>query len=186
MRNAFLRMRQISSGFVGYYDDDHGSRAEYSFPYNPKLELLMTLIQSIREDRKIVVCLDFIWSGDRIEQELKELQIGYVRVSGTTKDPAAALSRFDNDRRVRVMLLSNSMVFGLNLQIAKYLIFYESPVPVITRKQAERRIERQESQHSKVFVYDLLVRGTVDERILAFHKQGKDLFRAIIDGKERI
>jgi SNF2 family DNA or RNA helicase len=74
------------------------------------------------------------------------------------------------------------MVLGLNVQVAQYGIYYESPVSAMIRKQSERRIERQYSEHSRVFLMDLVVAGTVDERILAFHKEGKELLKSIIDG----
>jgi SNF2 family DNA or RNA helicase len=74
------------------------------------------------------------------------------------------------------------MAIGLNLQIAQYGHVYESPVSLITRKQAERRFHRQESRHDRVFLYDYIVDDTVDELILSYHQQGRDLFRAIVNG----
>jgi len=185
-KNAFNRLRQISSGFIGYKDDDTGAKAQFEFDDNPKLEMLLSLIESIREDRKVVVFNEFIYSGARISSELTDMKVKHVRVYGGTKDPAAALKAFVNDPSMRVLVLQNSMVLGLNVQVARYGIFYESPVPVIMRKQAERRVERQHSTHDKVFLYDLVTRGTMDERILAFHKQGGDLFKAIIGGKAKV
>ena len=83
-----------------------------------------------------------------------------------------------------MFVVSNSMgAYSLNLQMAKYLAFYESPVSPKIRKQAQRRVERQHSEHDKVFIYDMVTRGTYDERILEFHKEGEDLFEAIIRGR---
>jgi SNF2 family DNA or RNA helicase len=182
MRNMFLRMRQISSGYVGYKDDETGEKAEFVFDTNPKLELLTSIVSEIRPDRKIIVFHDFIFSGKRIAEELSREKVDFVQVWGQSKDPEGEIQRFQNDPRYRVLILNNSMVMGLNVQAASYGIFYESPLSVIMRKQARRRIERQFSEHSKVFIYDLVVRGTVDERILEFHRLGKDLFQAIIEG----
>lgn len=183
MKNAFMRMRQISSGFVGYFDDEIGARAEYVFDVNPKLEMLTSIVETIPQPRKIVIYHDFIMSGKLIARALDDLGVGYTTVSGAARDTQGALHRFDNDPRCQVLVLSNAMAIGLNLQVAQYGIFYESPVPVITRKQAVRRIERQESQHEVVFIYDLIVRDTVDEQILQFHREGGDLFQAIVEGQ---
>src|SRR5262245_21422236 len=183
IRNVFLRMRQISSGFLGYADDDTGEKAQYEFPENPKLELLMALVESIREDRKIVVYHDFIWSGDKIAAGLAERGIGYVKVGGHAKVEPGMLDRFAKDPKIRVFVLSTAGAYGLNLQAAQYGIFYESPVSIITRKQMIRRIERQYSEHARVFLYDLVSVGTMDQRILDFYNAGKDLFDAIIKGK---
>ncbi len=178
MKNAFLRMRQISSGFLGYYDDETGDKAKFFFDRNPKLEMLMSIIESIQY--KIVVIHEFLPSGAMIEQQLKERDIGYSRVFGGTKDHAEQLHRFDHDPNCRVFI--TNVVHGLNLQVAKYIIFFESPLTPSMRTQAQRRVERQESKHKTVFGYDLVVRGTADANILAFLREGRDLFAGIIDG----
>jgi len=179
--NAFLRMRQISSGFVGYHDDDLGESAQFEFPTNPKLDLLLGIVESLAH--KCIVFHDFIWSGQRISRELKLLKIGHVMLNGQSKDVATARARFENDAECRVLVLSNALALGLNLQAARYGIFYEAPVPVLMRTQSCRRFERQYSPHRVVFRYDLVTKGTVDELILAFHRQGRDLLRAIVDGE---
>ena len=182
-KNAFLKMRQISSGFLGYNDDDEGIRAQIELHPNPKLQLLMSLVDRVVNDHKVLVFHDFRFTGAMIARELKKQGIGHVRLSHLTKDPEALLHTFDHDPDVRCFVLSTAGAYGLNLQIAKYGFFYESPVPVILRKQMLRRYERQGTKHSTVFLYDLICRGTVDQRILDFHKQGADLFEAIIEGK---
>jgi SNF2 family DNA or RNA helicase len=135
----------------------------------------------------VTVFHDFTYSSRRIAKELDALKIGYVQIYGATKDPGKEIALFAKDERKQVCILSNAMAIGLDrLKVAKYGIFYESPVPVITRKQARRRIERQGTEHKTVFIYDLIVHDTMDERILEFHKEGGDLFRAIIEGQVRI
>jgi SNF2 family DNA or RNA helicase len=186
MRNAFLRMRQISSGFVGYHDDENGEKARYVFPENPKLDALMALIDSIREDRKILVFHDFRHSGEVIAAALTTAGISHIKYGGKQTDAKGLLQRFESDPRLRVFVLSTAGAYGLNLQAAQYGIFYESPVPVITRKQMIRRFERQNSPHDRVFLYDLVTIGTMDRRILDFYKAGQNLFDAIVRGIEKV
>lgn len=181
--NMFLRMRQISSGFFGY-KDENDEKAKFEFEYNPKLEMLTSILESIRDQYKAIVFHDFIPSGQMICRELKRLEIGHVWVRGGIKDPGKLRAQFEDDPDIGVMVLNTAGAFGLNLQAAKYGIFYESPVPFLLRKQMERRFIRQHSSHSKVFLYDLLVAKTVDEQVLRFHKEGRDLLQAIIDGSE--
>jgi SNF2 family DNA or RNA helicase len=183
MRNAFLRMRQLSSGFLGYHDDEAGVKAQYEFPANPKLDLLLSLIESIRAEHKIIVFYEFTFTSDMIARSLKEMKIGYARLYSKTKDADELLERFDSDPKCRVLIMQNQMGFGPNLQAARYGIYMESPVSPIVRKQTRRRFERQRSTHDKVFQYDLITRGTYDLRILDALASGEDLFRQIIDGK---
>lgn len=184
-RNAFLKLRQISSGFVGYEDDD-GARAKFEFPDNPKLDQLLSIIGTVQPDHKVIVFFDFTYSGERILRELNAAKIGAVILHGKTKDPEQSKRSFVDNPKTRVLLLQNAMGEGLNVQVAKYGIFYESPVSAIKRKQCQRRVERQHSLHKSVFIYDLIMRDTMDERILEFHAEGGDLFEAIIRGETSV
>lgn len=182
VKNAFLRMRQISSGFVGYKDDESGERAEFVFDKNPKLDLLEALVMKIPEQYKFIVFHEFHYSAHVISKMLDRLNIKHVLINGMRKDSDKARRLFRADNNVRGLVLSNSAGgYGLNLQIARYGLYYESPVPVILRKQTEKRFDRQYSPHDHVFLWDLIVRGTADESILEFHKEGKNLWKAILN-----
>lgn len=187
MKNSFLRMRQISSGFVGYYDDESGEKAKFSFDENPKLDSLIDLVNSIRADKKILIFHEFTHSGDLIAKALKEHKIKFSRIYGkNSKTAKMQLKRFKTDPEVRVFLLQNAAgSYGLNLQMAQYLLIYESTVRPILRKQIEARVKRYGSKHKKIFVYDFVVRGTYDQRILKFLKEGKDLFESIMKNAKK-
>jgi SNF2-related domain len=182
MKNAFLRLRQISSGFVGFEDDD--GKAELVFPDNPKLDALMSYIERIDQAHKIIIYHDFKPSGKMLAERCEALKRKFVRIWSGTKDPERELLRFVNDDSdYTICLLSNAAgAYGLNLQIARYGLMYESPVGAVQRKQAERRFIRQHSTVKKKFLIDFVVKGTADERILDFHREGRDLFAAIIKG----
>lgn len=184
LRNAFMRMRQISSGWVGYNDDELGIRAQYEFPEKPKLESLLSYIEQVQSEYKVVVFHEFTYSGSMIGRELEKMGVGFARLYGKTKDGEAELNRFATDDKCRVFLLQNtSGGFGLDrVKIAKYACYYESPVSPVMRKQTERRVERQYSDHDKVFIVDFTTRGTVDQKILRFHEEGRDLFASIVEG----
>jgi len=84
-----------------------------------------------------------------------------------------------------VLVISRAGAMGLNLQEqCRYILFYESPVDVLVREQMERRIYRM-GQKRKCLIYDVLVRGSIEEKILEYHKEGRDLQAAIMDGKEQ-
>lgn len=186
MQNSFIRMRQISSGWVGYKNDEEGTKAQYEFDENPKMDELLSLIEETHRGAKSIVFYEFTHSANMIARELKKMKIGFEFISGKTKNGQAILDAFDKNAKLRTVLLQNKMAIGLNLQAAQYGFFFESPVPAHLRKQAERRLVRQYSDHSTVFIYDLIARGTFDQRILDFHAEGASLFDAIVDGRERL
>lgn len=187
LKNEFIRMRQISSGFIGYTDDEEqGKRAQYEFSDNPKLELLIDLLTRVVEQYKAVVFNEFTFSGSLICRELTKLKIPHARIYGGTKDAGKELRKFTEDEDCRVMVVNSAAGgMGLNLQCAKYVFYYESPVSPRVRVQTEARVARQGSQHDRVFIYDLVARG-VDQSILAFHKQGRSLLDAILNGSEML
>lgn len=181
IKNAFLRLRQISSGFVGFIDDDTGDRAQIEFAENPKLDLLMETLAEIDEDRKVIIYHEFNWSGARICQELTREKYQYGWLRGGTKNWGEIKTRFNTDPEFRVLLLNHKKgAEGLNLQAANYEIFYESPITADRRYECEGRIFRN-GQTLPCFYYDLLLRDSVDESILDFHSQGDSLFRKLVE-----
>lgn len=186
VQEAFVRMRQISSGFLGYKDDQ--SKGEIFFTPNAKLDMLIDLLQKFTPgEDKVIIFHDFIPSGDMICRELRELKINHVRIGGRIRDTAEVLHAFKNDPGVMALVLNHAAGgYGLNLQAANVGIVYESPVSVILRQQIEARFIRQYSTWSNVFLYDLVAKNTADSVILKFAAEGKDLYRAIVDGQVKL
>jgi SNF2 family DNA or RNA helicase len=175
IKGVFVRLRQIASGFVSV--EHQPSPLEE----NPKLESLLELLDELPPDEKVVVFNEFVWSGDRIEAALGKGNI--ARLYSGTKDKAKELRRFNLDPKCRAFVVnSQSGAQGLNLQIAPYVAFYESPVSPIVRRQAEKRCHRP-GQSKRVFIYDLFAKNTVEQKILHFLAEGEDLFEALVDGR---
>ena len=182
---AFMRMRQISSGFVGFTDDDTGEKAKVIFDENPKLEMLLAIIESSCDQHKIVVPHEFIYSGQAICAELSKLGIGHLLLNGKTRDPQSVRMQFADDKSKRVLVLNSAAGGrGANLQAGSYIVFYELPVAVDLRYQVKRRVIRQHSEHERVFHYDLIAKNTADRRILHNYRVGGDLFASIIEGRD--
>lgn len=182
-QNNFIRARMLCSGFLDFTDED-GIRQSITFKDNPKLDALMELIETTPKNAKIVVVKEFIRSGDIIGERLDKAGIKYTRLDSTTKDKKEALHLFKTDDRYKIFIMnSQSGAFGLNLQAAKYQVFYESPTSPIVRKQAEKRVHRT-GQTKHVFIYDLYIKDKVEEKILQYLQEGKDLFQSLLEWKE--
>lgn len=187
VKNAFLRMRQLSSGFLGLKDDETGERAQIEFDPNPKLDRLLELIDSLPEDRKALVFYEYTYSGRLIAEELKAMKLKPVWLWSGTKAPRKEMERFIDDPASVVAVINNHLgAYSLDgLQVANYEFFYESPVSVIDRAQAEKRIVRQGQKH-KCFIYDIICRDTVDSNILDFHAEGHDLFKSLLTNPKKL
>ena len=181
VKNYFLRMRQISSGFIGYDDDELGTKAKLIFDKNPKLDMVRGVVESLPRKSKFIIYCEYVVSGEILCSMLDDLGIRHGWIYGKTKDPRDVRRQFYADPDMRGIVLNNSCGgFGLNLQIAKYGLYYETPVDPIMRKQTRRRIERQYSKHDKVVFYDFPVRKTYDFRILESLKADEDFFDSIM------
>jgi SNF2 family DNA or RNA helicase len=185
MKNAFLRMRQLSSGFLGLKDDETGERAEIEFSPNPKLEWLLDKCDTFPENRKALIFYQYTHSARTIVAAFKrEFNIDLPWLWSGTKNPRKVLTSFiDSPPDEAPFCLVNNQVGAYSLdglQVANYEFFYEPPVSAIDHEQAKRRIKRQGQKHRTCFYYYPTVKGTVDEKILLFHKEGKDLFRSLL------
>lgn len=181
----FMALRQISSGFLSVSLSDGKERSVIEFKDNPKLDYLIDQIQTIGDHRFIVFHF-FRHSAVMIAKRLKKLKVNYTAINGDTKDVVKALLAFAEGDAQGLILSADAGAFGPNLQAGKYGFVFESPVSVIQRKQLLRRFIRPHSPHDHVMLIDLIVRNTVDERILEAHKQGIDLMKAILGRKVEV
>lgn len=182
VKNIFLRMRQLSSGFVGFKDDETGERAEVEFDDNPKFDRTLELIEEVPYDTKTVVFYEFTHSGRKLYNAMKERGWQPIWLWSGTKDSRKELQRFHNSDRCRVAVI-NWRVGAYSLDglqdVASYGFMYESPVGAIDREQAEKRLARQ-GQKKPVTWYDVIVKGSADAKILAYHREADGLLKAVL------
>lgn len=181
IKNVYTRLRQLTAGFIPIKEG--GIRRNIYFDRNPKLEALLELLEEIPQDAKVIVFNEFISSGDRISEEFTEKKISHVRLFSGTADKVGTMEKFKADKKVRVLLGSRSLCYGLNLQLAHHMVIFESPDSTILRDQLEHRIVRMgQTEHS--FIWDLVVEKSVDVRILDSLQKGKDLFDFLMESED--
>jgi SNF2 family DNA or RNA helicase len=183
IEDHFVRLRMIASGFLQYTTPE-GERISIDFPDNPKLDGLEDILVGMPSESKAVVFHFFVRSGELISDRLTKAKIQHVRIHNQTKDVALALREFLTSPTKRVLVVNEQVgSLGLNLQVANYLIFYESPLEAKRRKQAEARCRRP-GQEKTVFLYDLLNQGSVEEKIYQYVQEGKNLLKDVLDKGE--
>lgn len=179
-QNTFLRMRQISSGFLGYRDDQDGTKAQFVFPENPKLDRLLELIDELSPDEPFVVFYEYTFSGQTIQEALKrELKINTGWLRGGIKNSSEIQQQFD-DGKLRGLVIQNRLgAMSLNLQRSRYIFSYEAPLDAIDWDQLKKRIHR-EGQDRYCFLYDMRCKGTADDKIRQHHIEGDNLFKSVL------
>lgn len=182
---AWIRMRQIVSGYLAW-KDDHGDHILH-FKQNPKLDGLEALIDAMG-DTKIVVCYTYTETGRMIVERVKAMGLGVEWFYGGTKDKSASRRRFLDDPKCTVFVMNceagGTGNDGLQ-KVARYMAMYETPTDPITRKQTEKRIHRPGAIERK-FIYDFIMRRSLDRGILDEIKEGVDVYNSVVNGRHAL
>lgn len=138
---------------------------------NHKLDLLMNLVEEIIESGE-KVCIfskfrrmqDVITNRVREMKSIKDVGIAYVNGGISGQDRYNEVyNKFQGMDNYKILLCSDSGAEGLNLRACKYLIEYEAADSYAIQTQRHGRLERADSIHDTVFVYQLIVKDSYDE-----------------------
>ena len=145
-----------------------------------KLDLLMAMLpELVDEGRRILVFSQFTSMLALIEAELAAAGIAYVLLTGDTGDRETPISRFQSGE-VPVFLISlKAGGVGLNLTAADTVIHYDPWWNPAVENQATDRAHRL-GQDKPVFVYKLIVGGSIEEKILALQEKKAELAAGIL------
>lgn len=175
--DALMRLRQACCD-PRLLPLDSGRRAHES----AKLDLLLEMVtELLREGRRILLFSQFTSMLALIEEALKARRIKYLQLTGETRDRAAPVEAFQRgDAKVFLLSLKAGGV-GLNLTAADTVIHYDPWWNPAVEEQATDRAWRI-GQDKPVFVYKLIARDTVEEKIQALKERKRELLDAIFEG----
>ena len=158
---------------------------ENYFGESAKTEACIELIQSaIDGSHKILLFSQFTAQLELLEKRLKKENITYYKITGETlKEKRLQLVKEFNENDVQVFLISlKAGGVGLNLTGADVVIHYDPWWNVAAQNQATDRAHRI-GQQNKVTVYKLIVKQSVEEKILKMQEMKKDLADKVISGE---
>ncbi len=169
---ALNELRQIASTPEKY--------SEGKIP-SPKRELLQEqLIDVVANGHKALVFVNFLATIELICDQLEELGIDFVSMTGATRDRQSLVNRFQNDPNCKVFLMTlKTGGTGLNLTAADTIFIFDPWWNVAAENQAIDRAHRI-GQKNKVLAYKLITEGSIEEKILALQQMKKELFDNVI------
>lgn len=132
---------------------------------------LYILEKILASGEKCVIFSKYLGMQDILKREIgKDKELGGVKVdsidgSTSTYMRKKILKAFNEEPKHQVLLLSDAGEAGINLQAAKYMIEMDLADSAAKQTQRHGRIQRADSKHSKVFVYQLIVRDSYDDTI---------------------
>ncbi|WP_454457368.1 DEAD/DEAH box helicase [Thauera phenylacetica] len=145
-----------------------------------KLDLLMDMLpELIDEGRRILVFSQFTTMLGLIATELDKAKIGWVALTGDTRDRRIPVEDFQKGR-VPVFLISlKAGGVGLNLTAADTVIHYDPWWNPAAENQATDRAHRI-GQDKPVFVFKLVCAGSIEEKILALQERKAALAESVL------
>ena len=171
------RLREICCDPSLILEDYHGSSA--------KREACMDLIESaMGGGHRMLVFSQFTSMLELLEADLKERKIDYYKITGSTpKEQRLKLVHQFNEGDTPVFLISlKAGGTGLNLTGADVVIHYDPWWNLAVQNQATDRAHRI-GQKNKVTVYRMIIKDTIEEKIIALQEAKKDLADEILSGE---
>ena len=171
------RIRQICCDPSLLFDNYSGESA--------KREACMELVKSaIEGGHRMLIFSQFVSMLNLLEEDFAREGIETYKIIGATpKEKRISLVRQFNDNEVPVFLISlKAGGTGLNLTGADVVIHYDPWWNLAAQNQATDRAHRI-GQTRQVTVFKLILKDTIEERIMALQDAKKDLAEAILEGK---
>ena len=172
---ALLRLRQAAChpGLIDKKRAKDGSG---------KMDVLFARLDEVRQEgHKTLVFSQFTSFLDLVRARLDAARVRYEYLDGKTRDREACVKRFQNDAACPLFLISlKAGGLGLNLTAADYVFILDPWWNPAVEAQAVDRAHRI-GQDKHVFVYRLLCRDSVEEKVAALQEEKRDLAASIIN-----
>ena len=170
---GLLRLRQISNHPRLVEPDSKAASGKFD-------TLLETLDTLRAEGHKALVFSQFVTMLTLLRESLDAANIPYAYLDGKTQDRQARVDSFQNDPNLPLFLISlRAGGVGLNLTAADYVIHIDPWWNPAVEMQATDRTHRI-GQDKPVFVYKLITRETVEEKILLLQDRKRALVSQLI------
>jgi len=170
---GLLRLRQIAN---------HPRLVEPdSKAVSGKFDTLLETLDTLRsEGHKALVFSQFVQMLSLVRETLDAQHIPYAYLDGKTTDRQGRVDAFQNDPDLPLFLISlKAGGVGLNLTAADYVIHIDPWWNPAVEMQATDRTHRI-GQDKPVFVYKLITRDTVEEKILLLQDRKRALVSQLI------
>ena len=147
-----------------------------------KLASLMEMVDELlSEGRKILLFSQFTSMLALIEEELQKRSLTYSLLTGSTTDRRTPVRDFQSGKVSLFLISLKAGGTGLNLTAADTVIHFDPWWNPAVENQATDRAYRI-GQNNPVFVYKLIARGTVEEKIQALQQEKAALAGGVLDG----
>ena len=151
-----------------------------------KLKACTDLIVNLKENnQRVLLFSSFTSALNLIEEELNILGVSYLKLTGqTSKEKRKELiEKFQNGKADVFLISLKAGGTGLNLTAAQAVIHFDPWWNVSAQNQATDRAYRI-GQEKNVQVFKLVMKNSIEEKIMKLQEKKKDLADTFIEGNE--
>ncbi|UTQ72792.1 putative helicase [Vibrio phage vB_VpS_CC6] len=179
---AYIRSRQALSGYVEWKDENRKTQGIY-LDSDAKLEWLQSFLEDTEE--KFVIFYKYTSSAKRITKMLKKEKCKHSWIWSGCKNAVKAYDDFRKKDDIQGMVINlASGDAGLQFEMARYCIFYESPEDPVTREQAEGRVARDgPTATDSTYVIDLVTKKSFEGKLLKSLEEGINFQEEVLSGR---
>lgn len=151
------------------------SKSEYAAKYaihntySPKTELLYDLVSEIvASGEKVIIISRYVTMQNLMEEDIQKRfpNVKYTKVNGSMSDTERyenIYTKFKDNKDYKILLMTDAGSTGTNASTTQYIIEFDLAESYATQTQRHGRIERADSIHKNVFVYQLITKDSYDE-----------------------
>lgn len=170
--SALTKLRQVVCGFVHHEFDD-----VIEIPSN-RIKILKEHLETLPRDDKAIIWVAHLFDVDKLTEELGEACVPYCSEQNS-RERRFALEQMQNNDTVRYLVATTAAAYGLNIISASHNFYYSNTYSLEKRLQNEDRTHRI-GQTKTVLYYDMVARGTSDEKIIKAFRKHKDVSTKIL------
>ncbi|MBW2113012.1 MAG: DEAD/DEAH box helicase [Deltaproteobacteria bacterium] len=154
---------------------------DYAMYESGKWDLFTEILAEVLDsEQKVVVYSQFIGMIRIMETFLQKQGMGFVTLTGRSRNRGDIISRFNDDPECRVYLGSlRAGGVGIDLVAASVVIHYDRWWNAAREDQATDRVHRI-GQRRGVQVFKLVTAGTLEEKISAIIRKKRDLMDSVV------
>ena len=140
-----------------------------------KLNELEKLLSNTHKDEKVVVFTQYSDTANYIYKQLEKRGIKYIeKVTGATKNSTSIVERFspisnkadiDKENELRILIATDVLSEGQNLQDAHIIVNYDLPWAIIRLIQRAGRVDRIDQSSEKIYCYSFFPADEVEKII---------------------
>lgn len=178
---AGTKCRQMANGAVYLSTETGGRSDEYKILHDLKLDILEELLDEL-SGAPLLVLYEFRHDLERLLKRFPKTP--YLGAGVSQKAASAAIRRFNAGKIPMLLGHPASMGHGLNLQGAcSHVCWFGIPWNFEYYDQAYRRVYRQGQQSNTVFMYHIVAKNTLDQKVMRVlgrkERDQNDLFDAL-------